>query len=221
MKTILSDMKTMNRIIALLFLLTAVFSECLAQKKTLYATRYKEWRPSVITFADGHQSRQSFTNVFLKNGALLFLQGELSMEANMDNIVAVDFPGDRKFVAINNQLAFMVDSVGKNAVYCVELFDQDAYERNIRNNVNYSSIQLGDQLSTTTIDLNNEDDYQLPIFRHYYFFYDGEYIRVHERELLRKLPKEKRTLMKRIMAVPGFSWQHEDSLVMLLKAITD
>ena len=214
-------MKTMNKIFAVLLFVMMAFTDASAQKKTLYATRYKEWRPSVITFADGHQSRQSLTNVFLKNGALLFLQGENTMEANMDNIVAVDFPGDRKFVAINKQLAFLVDSVGKNAVYCVELFDQDAYERNIRNNINYTNIQLGDQLSTTTTDLNNEGDYQLPVFRHFYFFYEGEYIRVHERELFRKLPKEKRTMMKRIMAVPGFSWQHEDSLVQLLKAITD
>ena len=196
-------------------------TEGMAQKKTLYATRYKEWRPSVVTFADGHQSRQSLTNVFLKNGALLYLQGEYTMEANMDNIVAVDFPGDRKFVAIDKQLAYMVDSVGKNAIYCVELFDQDTYERNLRNNIVISNLDLGDQISTSTIDLNNEDDYQLPVFRHFYFLYEGEFIRVHERELFRKLPKEKRTLMKRIMAVPDFSWQREESLVMLLKAITD
>ena len=214
-------MKTLNRIFALLLIVMLSVGSGYAQEKTLYATRYKEFRPSVVTFADGHQSRQSLTNIFLKNGALLFLQGEYTMEANMDNIVAVDFPDDRKFVAIDKQLAYLVDSVGKNAVYCVELFDQDTYERNIRNNINYSNIELGDQLSTTTIDLNNESDYQLPVFRHFYLLYEGEYIRVHERELFRKLPKEKRTMMKRIMAVPGFSWQHEDSLVMLLKAITD
>ena len=214
-------MKTMNRLFVLLLFLAIAVTEGMAQKKTLYATRYKEWRPSIVTFADGHQSRQSLTNVFLKNGALLYLQGEYTMEANMDNIVAVDFPGDRKFVAINKQLAYMVDSVGKNAVYCVELFDQDTYERNLRNNIVISNLDLGDQISTSTIDLNNEDDYQLPVFRHFYFLYEGEFIRVHERELFRKLPKEKRTLMKRIMAVPDFSWQHEESLVMLLKAITD
>lgn len=198
-----------------------VFAEGIAQKKTLFATRFKEFRPSVVTFADGHQSRQSHTNVFLKNGALLFLQGDITMEANMENIVAVDFPGDKSFVTIDKQLAYLVDSVGKNAVYCVELFDQDAYERNIRNNINITNLELGDQISTTSVDLNNENDYQLPVFHHFYFLYEGQYIRVHERELFRKLPKEKRTMMKRIMAVPGFSWQHEDSLVMLLKAITD
>ena len=214
-------MKTMNRLFVLLLFLAMAVTEGMAQKKTLYATRYKEWRPSVVTFTDGHQSRQSLTNVFLKNSALLYLQGEYTMEANMDNIVAVDFPGDRKFVAINKQLAYMVDSVGKNAVYCVELFDQDTYERNLRNNIVISNLDLGDQISTSTLDLNNEDDYQLPVFRHFYFLYEGEFIRVHERELFRKLPKEKRTLMKRIMAVPDFSWQHEESLVLLLKAITD
>ncbi len=210
----------MKKICTSLLLLLFVTIGAIAQTKTLYATRYKEFRPSIVTFADGHQSRQQLTNVFLKNGALLFLQGELTMEANMDNIVAVDFPGDRSFVAIDKQLAFLVDTVGTNALYCVELFDQESYERNIRNNINYTDISLGDQISTVTTDLNNEGDYQLPVFRHYYILYNGEYIRVHERELFRRLPKDKRTLMRRIMAMPNFSWQHEDSLLQLLKAIS-
>ena len=196
-----------------------------AQRKTLSATLYKEFRPSVITFTDGHKSRQSLTNVFLKNSTLLFPKGEFTMEANMDNILAVDFEGDRSFVNIENKLAYFVDSYKNNALYCIELFDQEAYERNLKNNVNISNLDLSsinnDIISTTTIDLNNEEDYKLPVFRHFYMKLDGNYVKVHERTLLRMLPKQKRTMMKRIMAMPGFSWQNEESLMQLLKVITD
>lgn len=193
---------------------------CLAQKRTLSATMFKEFQPSVITFTDGHTSAQPLTNVFLKNSSLLYLKGEYTMEANMDNIAAVDFPGGRSFVAINKQLAYKVDSVGKNVLLCIELFDKDGYERNLKNNVNITNLDLGEQISTTTVDLNNEEDFKLPVFRHYYLYYNGEYVRVHERDLGRKLSKDKLTMMKRIMALPDFSWQSEESLKQLLKAIS-
>ncbi len=192
----------------------------MAQKRTLSATLYKEFKPSVVTFADGHKSRQSLTNVFLKNSSLLFLQGEYTMEANMDNIAAVEF-ADKKFIAINKQLAYMVDSVGSNALYCIELFDQDSYERNLRNNINISNLQLGEQISTSTVDMNNEEDYKLPVFKHFYMLLDGKFIKVHERELGRKLSKDQRTMMKRIVSLPDFNWQNENSLMTLLKVISN
>jgi hypothetical protein len=209
--------KTISAVLLFLLSMTVV-----AQKRTLMATQYREFRPSVVTFADGHKSRQSLTNVFLKNSSLLFLSGEYTMEANMDNIVAVDFEGDRNYIAIDKQLAYFVDSVKGNALYCIELFDQDSYERNLRNNVLISNLDMSSgQLSTSTIDINNEEDWKMPVFRHYFIRYNGEFIKVHERELNRKLPKEKRTMMKRVMALPDFSWQSEESLKQLLKVISD
>ena len=203
-------------LISTLLLLTLALT---AQKRTTMATLYSEFKPSTITLKDGRTLKQSFTNVFLKNSSLLYLKGEYTMEANMDNIVAVNFD-DRSFININGQLAYLVDSVGNDRLLCVELFDKEGYERNLRNNVNISSLSLGgDQLSTTTVDLNNEEDYKLPVFRHYYYLIGGEFVKVHERELSRRLDKEKRTMMKRIISLPDFSWQNEKSLLQLLKAL--
>ena len=204
--------------IILLFLCFAVGS--FAQKRTTMPVVYRQYRPAVITFSDGHKSRNTYTNVFLKNGALLFLKGDTPMEANMDNIVAVEFE-DRKFVSINNKLAYLIDSIGNNALYCIELFDKDTYERNLKNNVNISSMDLGDQISMSYVDLNNDEDYKLPVFRHFYYLYKGEFVKVHERELSKRLKKEGKTMMERIVALPDFSWQSEKSLMQLLKAISD
>ena len=202
-------------------MLSMVAAGAVAQDRTPLATLYKEFKPSVITLSDGRQLKQGLTNVFLKNSSLLYMSGEHAMEANMDQVAAVKFD-DRSFVNLNNQLATIVDSVGQNVLYCVELFDQDSYERNLRNNVNLSNISLGgDQIGTTTVDLNNEEDYMLPVFRHYFMRINGDIIRVHERELLRKLNKEQRTMLKRIIELPNFSWQNEDNLKTLLKAITN
>ena len=211
----------MKRITIITFALLFFVLGSMAQKKTLQATRYKEFRPSIVTFVDGHQSHQSLTNIFIKNASLLFLRGEYTMEADMDNIVAVDFTGDKRFVVINRQLAYPIDSINGNVLYCIELFDQEAYQQNLRNNINISNLDLSNnQMSTSTIDINTEDDYKLPIFRHYWIKLNGEYVKVHERDLKLKLSKEQRTMMKRIIALPDFSWQNEESLKMLLKVIS-
>jgi len=210
-----------KKLLTLLIVVFGMSCSAAAQKRTTMPTFYKNYRSAVITFSDGHKSKNAFTNVFLKNGSLLFLKGEQAMEANMSNIVAVDFD-DRSFVAIDRKLAYLVDSVGSNALYCIELFDKDTYERNLKNNVNISNLDFSaDMVNTTTVDLNGEDDFKMPVFRHYYYLYNGEFVRVHEREIARHLKKEKRTMMKRIMALPDFSWVDVNSLIQLLKAISD
>ena len=182
------------------------------------ATHYREFKPSVITLKDGRQLHQPLTNIFLKNSSLLYMSGSQAMEANMDNILAVRFD-DRYYVSVNGQLGYLVDSVGNYSLYCIELFDQDTYEQNLRNNVNISDLSLGDQIGVTTVDMNNELDYMLPVFRHYYILMGSEFVRVHERELKRKLNSEQRTMMRRVMGLPDFSWQSEESLKALLRAI--
>lgn len=213
--------KMMKRVLTIALLIVSLSLAVMAQRRTVSATRYKEFKPSVITLKDGRKLKQPLTNVFLKNSSLLYLKGTYTMEANMDNVATVEFD-DRSFTAINKQLAYMVDSVGQNALFCIELFDQDSYERNLRNNVNFSNIDFsGEQVGTTTVDMNNEDDFKLPVFRHYYLRLGGEFLKVHERELLRRLNKEQRTMLKRIIALPDFSWQDEQSLMTLLKVLTE
>ena len=218
--------KNMKKGLTIIFaLMMAAVS--MAQERRLSATMYSEFKPSVVTFRDGHKSNQSLTNVFLKNSSLLFLSGENVMEATMDNIVAVDFD-DRHYVTINNQLAYRVATVNQNELYCIELFDQETYERNLRNNVNFSNIDLniaslsaGGTGNTTTVDLNTDEDYKLPVFRHFWMLLDGQFVKVHERDLGRVLSKEKKTMMKRIMSLPDFSWQRDESLKQLMEAISD
>ena len=89
-------------------------------------TMFKQNKPATITLNDGRTVKSPQSNVFLKNAALLYLQGTEIKEARMDIIARVDFD-ERKFVNINNKLAYFVDSVKGNSLYCVELIDMDAY----------------------------------------------------------------------------------------------
>ena len=160
-----------------------------ADKRTTMATLYREFKPSVVYLNDGRKLKQSLTNVFLKNSSLLYLKGTYTMEANMDNIVRVEFD-DRTFEVVEKQLAVVVDSLRGNTVYRVDYLDMEAYQTHLKNNINISSMSLGDQISTTTVDLNNEEDYKFPLVHKYYMLYNGELFHLHEREIWRRLPKQ-------------------------------
>ena len=193
-----------------------------AQERTTRATRYAQFKPSTITLKTGKTIHQSLTNISLKNSALLYLQGEYTMEAKMETIAAVEFD-DRKYVNINDQLAYLVDSVGPNKLYRIDLFDLNAYNQQLRNNINISNLGFENGgISTTTTDLNTEDDYKLPIFSHYYYYYNGEVIKVHERDISNHLPKDKELKRKyrTIIGLDNFRWTDEASLIELLKAIS-
>lgn len=192
------------------------------QERTTMATLYPEFKPSVIYLTDGRKLNQNLTNVFLKNSSLVYLKGTFTMEANMDNIARVEFD-DRQFDVIEGQLAELVDSIGSDAVYRVDYLDMEAYQAGLRNNINISNISLGEQISTTTVDLNNEEDYKFPLVHKYFMRYRGETFHVHEREIWRRLPKDKdvKRMFKTIISKSDFSWTSDESVSELLRAIVN
>lgn len=219
-----APMKTKTLTLLLLLAVSSVCGGCVAtataQERTTMATLYREFKPSVIYLANGKKLAQNLTNVFLKNSSLVYLQGTYTMEANMDNILRVEFD-DRQFDVIEKQLAQVVDSLKGTIVYRVDYLDLEAYQRQLRNNVNISNMSLGDQISTTTVDLNNEEDYKFPLVHKYYIRYGGELFNVHEREIWRRLPKDKevRRMFKTIISQPDFSWTSDKSVSQLMRAI--
>lgn len=197
-------------------------STATAQERTTMATLYQEFKPSLIYLSDGRKLKQNLTNVFLKNSSLVYLKGTYTMEANMDNIVRVEFD-DRQYDVIEKQLAQVVDSLNGSVVYRVDYLDMDAYQAQLKNNINISNISLGDQISTSTVDLNNEEDFKFPLVHKYYLRYGGEIFPVHEREIWRRLPKDKdvRRMFKTIISQQDFSWTSDKSVSQLMRAIVN
>ena len=190
-----------------------------AQEKTYGLTVYKSYKPAIITLADGRTVKQPLANVFLKNSSLLYMSSNgTTMEANIDNILSVKFD-DRQYVKIDSLLAYQVDTVGNNALYCATVVDMVAYRQNLKNNQVFTDISLGDQISTSTVDLNNESDYMFPLINIYIYRLNGKFVRCHERTLGHTLDKAKKRIMRSYMALPDFSWTDEKSLLKLLKGL--
>jgi hypothetical protein len=203
------------------FLIAALMAlNFFAQNKTYSVTMYPQNKTAMVTLNDGRTVKAANSNIFMKNAALIYLQGTEIKEARMDIIAKVDFD-DRKFVNIENKLAYFVDSIGGNSLYCIELIDMDAYKRNLQNNVNFTHIDLSsERLESNVNNLNTEEDFQLPIFKHFYFVLNGKVIQAHDRELYRALDKEKYRKLKTAIILPDFSWTDEASLMKLLKMIS-
>ena len=202
-----------------LFIITLIsVQSAFGQDRTTKLTVYPEFKPSVIELADGRILKEKFTNIFLKNSSLLYMSGTVTKEAYMANIKSVKFD-DRLYVKVDTLLAYEVDSVGNDALYCATVIDQEAYRQNLRNNQVMTNISLSDQVSTTSVVLSNEDDYLFPLINIYYYRLNGKFVRCHDRSLSNVLNKEKKRMLRTFVHMDDFSWSDQKSLIELLKRL--
>ena len=207
----------MKQIVCMLALLGSMVFQGHAQT-TPAVTVYKEFRPATIHLADGRLLKVSLANIFLKNSSLLYKSGVDTKEANLKTLTQVDFE-DRSYYKIDSLLAYQVDTIGNDALYCAQKIDFVAWRQMVANNSVLSSLDLGDMIGYSYAELADEQDLHVPIIQLYFFRLNGKFVLAHERNLKRVLNKEKRRLMESMMIDKSFSWTDEQSLLKLLKTI--
>lgn len=208
----------MKRNILIVLLAIAGIVSSHAQQVTPALTVYKEFRPAKVMLADGKMLNLSLANIFLKNSSLLYKSGLVTKEANMNTVLRVDFK-DRSYLRIDTLLAYQVDTVGHDVLYCAQMIDMESYRQQIANNREITSLDLNDMIGYTTVDLQNEQDIHFPIKNVFIFRINGKFVIAHERSMKRLLTKEKRRILASAIAMSGFSWNDEKSLMELLKMI--
>lgn len=194
-----------------------------AQEVTPQLTAFPEFRPATVYMADGRKMEIPMANIFLKNSSLLYISGELTKEANIKNLLRVDFK-DRSYIRIDSVLAYQIDTVGSKALFCAKVLDLKAYQQLLRNNSNITNLDLNDLSSMnmfqfSTIDLQDTKDIHFPVIPLYYYRIGNKFILVHERHLKRAFDKENRRRMESVMNLPGFSWTDEKFLLKILEVI--
>lgn len=188
---------------------------------TKYTIQWKDYRPAIVTTTDGKKVTVGQANILLKRSTLVYrsvLRNHI-MEAQMDNIKCVDF-GDRHYERIDTTLAWRVDTVGKNALYCVTKIDQHAFRQNLINNRQMTNVELNTEyVETATLD-PADSDIEYPVVNIYYYYLNGKFVLCHERELYRHVPKAMRERYKVALSMPDFSWSSPKSLLNVLRSIT-
>lgn len=203
-------------------LLMAAFKVA-AQEVTPQLTVFPEFRPATVYMADGKKLDLPMANIFLKNSSLLYISGELTKEASTNNLLRVDFK-DRSYIRIDSVLAYQVDTVGTNALFCAKVLDLKAYKQLLANNQNITNLDLNDLSSMnmfqfTTVDIGDEKDIHFPVIPLYYYRINDQFVFVHERHLKRFFDKENRRRMESVMNLPDFSWTNEKFLLKILEII--
>lgn len=213
----------MKKIVLLSTMLLMGVFKSHAQDVTPQLTVFPEFRPATAYMADGKKLDIPMANIFLKNSSLLYISGELTKEANTKNLMRVDFK-DRSYFRIDSVLAYQVDTVGSNALYCAKVLDLKAYKQLLANNQNITNLDINDlanmnMFQYTTIDLQDAKDIHFPVIPLYYFRINNQYVLVHERNLKRFFDKENRRRMESVMNLPNFSWTDEAFLIKILEVI--
>lgn len=207
----------MKRIVLLLLLATGILAAT-AQPTTTSLTAYQSFQPATIHLVDGRKLKVEHANIFLKNSGLLYISGHDTKEANLKTMTKVEFK-DRTYYRIDSVLAYQVDTINNQQLYCAPRIDVEAWRGLLINNRQLSNISLGDMVTYSATELVDKQDIHFPLINIYYFKIDDKYVLAHERNLKRILDKEKRRLMTSVMSEPNFSWTNETSLLKLLKYI--
>lgn len=207
----------MKQLVLFLLLVTGTVTMT-AQTTTTSLTVYQSFQPATIHLVDGKQIKVGFANIFLKNSGLLYMSGQDTKEANLKTLSKVEFK-DRTYYRIDSVLAYQVDTVNHQPLYCAQRIDVVAWRGLLINNRQLSNINLGDMITYSATTLADQQDIHFPLINVYYLQINGKYVLAHERNLKRVLDKEKRRLMASVMSEPGFSWTSEASLLKLLKYI--
>ena len=216
-------MKRIALIISILLLATLKIA---AQKEPITSaiTVYPDFRPATAYLTNGRKLSIPLANIFLKNSTLLYMSGDDIKEADIKTLLRVEFE-DRTYFRIDSMLAYQVDSIGDDALFCTNVIDIAAYKQSRANSANITNLDLNSLTNTTstlsynTIEATDKSELQFPLVPVYFYRLDNKFVRVHERHLKRTLSKEKRRIMESVMNMPGFTWTDEKYLMMILKKI--
>lgn len=205
-----------------LFLTSNLSAQTVAPKKETSSrvTAFEKWQPALVALKTGKVVRAPKANIFLKKSSFIYqnMSGK-TMEVPTENIKSVDIDG-RHYVPIDSMLYYRVDTVGKNALYCCTRIDIQSLNQQIINSRDFTNVQLGsDFLNTTTVDAH-DGDFDYPLAYIYYYYWNGKWVRVHERTLWHALPKSLRQEYKVAMSLPDFSWTSVKSLMDMLRRIS-
>ena len=210
-------------VITIVLLATLKIAAQQHQPITSAITVYQDFRPATVYLTSGRKTSIPLANIFLKNGALLYMSGDNIMEAEMSTLLRVEFE-DRTYVRIDSMLCYQVDSIGNDALFCVKVIDINAYKQSVANSANITNLDLNDLMTTnmlqyTTVDIGDAQDIHFPVIPLYYYRINDKFVLVHERHLKRFFDKEDRRRMESVMNLPDFSWTNEKFLLKILEVI--
>lgn len=168
--------------------------------------------------------RQSFgrhveaqANIFLKDGSLVYLDGDKVKRAYTKGIIGVDFGDTARFMKVDSVMARVVAQKGYNYLLRKTTVDMALYKEETYGGRNMDFFDFEDAGIFLNLDTQKRDDEQgIPLKDTYYFNIQGEVIPANESAFKHFVRPDRQANFKKLKENRFWSWKDEKSLKELL-----
>ena len=163
------------------------------------------------------RSIEAQANIFLKDGSLLFMDGDKVKRAYTKGIIGVDFGDTARFMKVDSVMARVVAQKGYNFLLRKTTVDMPLYKEETYGGRNMDYFDIEDAGIFLNLDSQKRDDEQgIPLKDTYYFSIQGEVIPANESSFKHFVRPDRQADFKKLKENRFWSWRDEKSLKELL-----
>ena len=177
---------------------------------------FPEFQDAKIKQSFGRYAKAK-ANIYLKDGSLMYMEGDKIMRAYTKNIFGVTFGDTLEFVKVDSVMARVVARDGYNALLCLTTVNMARYreEESGGSDLDYFQLENFNVFMTLNED-RRDDDLGIPLQDKYFFSAKGFVFPANETAFKKAISKEQQQPFKVLMENRFWSWKDPESLKMLL-----
>lgn len=177
---------------------------------------FPEFQDAKIKQSFGRYAKAK-ANIYLKDGSLMYMEGDKIMRAYTKNIFGVTFGDTLEFVKVDSVMARVVARDGYNALLCLTTVNMARYreEESGGSDLDYFQLENFNVFMTLNED-RRDDDLGIPLQDKYFFSAKGFIFPANETAFKKAISKEQQQPFKVLMENRFWSWKDPESLKMLL-----
>ena len=177
---------------------------------------FPEFQDAKIKQSFGRYAKAK-ANIYLKDGSLMYMEGDKIMRAYTKNIFGVTFGDTLEFVKVDSVMARVVARDGYNALLCLTTVNMARYreEESGGSDLDYFQLENFSVFMTLNED-RRDDDLGIPLQDKYFFSAKGFVFPANETAFKKAISKEQQQPFKVLMENRFWSWKDPESLKMLL-----
>ena len=177
---------------------------------------FPEFQDAKIKQSFGRYAKAK-ANIYLKDGSLMYMEGDKIMRAYTKNIFGVTFGDTLEFVKVDSVMARVVARDGYNALLCLTTVNMARYreEESGGSDLDYFQLENFNVFMTLNED-RRDDDLGIPLQDKYFCSAKGFVFPANETAFKKAISKEQQQPFKVLMENRFWSWKDPESLKMLL-----
>ena len=187
------------------------------ERRTNSVLAFPEFKDATVHFSFMRKGKAK-ANIFLKDSGLLYMQDTTVMQADLTDVISVDFDSV-KYMRVTKDIGMGRVIAEKNncALVCVTTIDVKSYDTDEAKGQNLPFFSLEGFNVFLEIEADFRDEAKgYPLQDKYYFMVRGNAVPAVERKVKKVIRAEKKSDFKELMADRFWSWKDAGSLTDLL-----